>query len=272
MTRIARVYGPALKMGRTPYNTYDTFPSSVFVEASPIYQTLQVSQRIWGTRSRSSGGATITQTIDQTETATFTRTGLVNAGVSEMPQQSPVFSPGFMAGSGIYDLTNGGASLVGSESGFSVSANAVTADVLFWLPMNEVFREQSGSSGTPSFGFDGLPALPDPKRQRFYVTAPAQSFDYDFTETTTPPGTSTTVTVAISLTPPTWGGISVVTGPARFSLFGWGYSAAESVDTSAWSATKWRDYRGTYVLPAQSMVVGIWTSGTMQRQITITLS
>jgi hypothetical protein len=271
MTRIARVYGPALKMGRTPYNNFATYPADVFFEANPIYQTIEVSQRIWGARSYTAGGTTFTQTIDQTEVATFNRGTLSSSGASSIPQVSPEYFLNGGIENGIYSLENGGVGM--GESGFSVAAvEAVAANALFHLRINEVFWEENASPVIPTFDFDGYPALPDFKRQRLRISAPTQSIDYDYSETTTPPGTTATVTAPFVFSPPSWGLISSVTGPTRFSVFGWGYSAAESVDTSAWSATKWRDYRGTYVLPAQSMVVGIWTSGTMQRQITITLS
>jgi len=272
MTRIARVYGIGPKIGPLPYEQFATSPASVFFEASPIYQSIEISQRIWGTRTSTAFGPTVTQTIDQTETLTLTRTGLASVGASTPKQASPSWHPGALSDGGSYSLENGETF---AATRFSVAAVDTTlADVGFLLNGDEII-EAGPATGPllPSFFPRPGPGLPNPKQQRLWITGDvSDGFDYDFTETTTPPGTSATVTETYTLSPPAWGSSTTIPSNTRGSAFEWGYSAAESVDTSAWSATKWRDYRGTYVLPAQSMVVGIWTSGTMQRQITITLS
>lgn len=267
------MFGVGPKIGPQAYEQFATFPASVFYEACPIYEVMEISQRIWGTRSRTSGGNTITQTIDQTETLTLTRTGLSTSTTPTPRQGSPLWTPGYLAEQGSsYDLENGD---VFTAARFSVAAvEGVGPEVRFALNGDEILAA-GPATGTilPSFNQRPGPGLPNPKQQRLWVSGDVTGdFDYDFTETVSPAGTSTTVTENYTLRPPGWGSSTSIVPNTRGAAFEWGYSAAECVDTSAWSATKWRDYRGTYALPAQSMVVSPWTSGTMQRQITITLS
>lgn len=268
MSRVSRTFGPFLKYGTSNFDTFYT-DSPAIVEASPIYQEMEISMRIWGTRTGVTGlGVGVTQTIDQTEVLTLTRGAISIYPTGAPPSIGYEFQPGEMFyGQMLYGVAtdeyllsayNVGVVSVGQLSGLAFQAS-----------LHETEFNYTGVSQTPPFDGFRYASLPDPKRQQLVIV---WGEDRDFTFANTPSVPTPTETVTYFMYPPRWGGLSSVAAGQRFTRAGWGYSAAECIDTSGWSATKWRDYRGTYAMPAQSMVVSPYTSGDMQRQITVTLS
>ena len=270
MTRIAQTRGSLWNIGPLPLGTY--FSYAALMEASPIYQSMTISLRIWGTRTKTVTGVVTTQTIDQTETLIIPRIDPPSGAPLGIGQVAASPSPGDMALGGIAVF-----GVSGLPDGCEVSAAIAydytpVADGVFRLGWSEVEYNTRGSPYTPLFdsNFTGLPGLPDPKRQRLVVSG-GENRDFSFDQTVTPPGTSSTVIESRPLDPPFWGGLSAIPAGNRGGRFGWGYSASECIDTSAWTAAQWRDYRGVWAMPAIPELTG-WDSGDMQRQYTVTIA
>ena len=259
MPRTVRVFGRGPMIGPLPYNDYDTLPTSVLFEASPIYETMEISLRVWGTRSYTSAGITISQTIDQTETLTITRVAMEAGGIDSMEQNSPAPTFGRANDGGIVSFTNGGPGIPNENTSlFSCAGLNITTYPGIWLTGKDVVYG-SGS------------ALPNPKQQRL-IAGPSENRTFTFTQTATPPGTVTSPTESFILSAPSWSSLGSIPTNERDSPYVWGYGDGQDIDTSVWSDTYWRDYRDTHVFPALSLVTGLWTTGDMQQQFTVTLS
>jgi len=277
MTRVARVFGPLILMGKDGIQAAAAY--SQYFEASPIYQNVNVSLRIWGSRTINlGGGVSRTETINQTESVDFVRSAATQLGQTGMPQLEFTYPAGGPARGGP------DSSAVGIANKYGVSASIATEEITgtFFVDQAEVLWNSFNAPYTPAPG-DTFAGRINPKEQRLIVggtpsSDPVRTFVFE--QTDTPPGTPVNVNRNTTLAPPSW--FSVVAIPARGrgkrELWGYGFvsttygaSPTGLVDTSAWSATQWRDYRGTWVFPAQDLTVG-WDSGTMQQQYTVIIS
>lgn len=249
MTRVARAYGPLLNLGKFALDSASAGDALSLIEASPIYQTIEIQLRIWGSRSN----GTITDTIDQTETFVLTRDSTPGASIPDLRQQEIIREPG-TPGSRLDGY--------GIKAKLGVSGSLAFADFAPPDPDMAAFILNWGEVEV-----DGAPPYPAFKRQRIQFTGfTVSSRAFVFSRSS-----GGTVTEYYDVEPPQWLSPTIPSG-GRAESFEWGYSSAESIDTSAWSATQWRDYRGDYVFPAQSMITGFWTSGDMQRQVRVILT
>jgi hypothetical protein len=275
MSRTIRMFGPLLLMGKQGIENAASFGSTM--EASPIYQTAAITLRIWGTRTSNAFGPAVTETIDQTETVTYTR-GFAPIGITGVPQALFEHRPGGPEQQGPAPTD------IGLATKYGVSATIAMEEVggIFSVNQNEHLWNPFNFSHLPSgpFGFQGRI---NPKRQRIIGGgAPDQgpSLPFTFSRTTTPPGTTADIDRDYSLSWPQWATANSIPAYGRGELELWGYGGLSTelastgpayIDTSAWSATQWRDYRDTWIFPDLDMTAG-WDSGDMKARYTVVLS
>lgn len=277
MTRVARVFGPLILMGKDGLQNYSSY--NQYFEASPIYQNVNVSLRIWGSRTINlGGGVSRTETIDQTESVDFVRSAATQNGQTSVPQVEFVYPAGG-PGRGGPDSEGQG---ISRAYGVSASIATEQIDGTSFVDQAEVLWNSSNAPIIPNFG-DIFSGRINPKQQRVIFggvpsSNPVRTFV--FQKTDTPPGTPININRIQTLAPPAWFSAVEIPARGRGKRELWGYNKISTdygqsptgfIDTSAWSATQWRDYRGTWVFPAQDLTVG-WDSGTMQQQYTVVIS
>jgi len=277
MTRVARVFGPLILMGKDGIEAAAGY--NQYFEASPIYQNVNVSLRIWGSRTINlGGGVSRTETINQTESVDIVRSAATQLGQTGMSQLEFTYPAGGPARGGPDSFG------IGITNKYGVSASIASEEITgtFFVDQAEVLFNDKKISITPA-PYMQFKGRINPKEQRLIVggtpsSDPVRTFI--FQQTDTPPGTPVNINRPVTLAGPSWFSEIAIPPRGRGKRELWGYdfvstsygnSLLGTIDTSAWSATQWRDYRGTWVFPAQDLTVG-WDSGTMQQQYTVIIS
>lgn len=251
-------------LGRVPFfakRTEGYFSAGHSLEAAPFYSSVHVSVRIWG--SHTSGSQT--DSIDETQSITCTRIPWAWAGSSAVVGVTNLApAPG-----SITDYTDlGGGILDAHGSAWAILDNGSAP----LLDAGECYMLLDGGEVLKS-PFDipfagGNSWAPDPKNQRLKILFESQALpEYTVNRTG---GSPATYPLVVTMPDASWTADPAVLFPALgrggnafWTLFG-------SIDTSAWVAADWRDFRGVHSFPATPFAI----SGNpgFQVQATLTLS
>jgi hypothetical protein len=256
MIRTIRLFG--FRSLSLAISSQNFFQSSFGMEAPPFYSSVAISVRIWGTNTTSG----VTDSLDETQSITFTRIpwqwvgGSSQSGINNL---LPDFNGGVLeSGPGILQKYGEAWCIMNSGGVATLAEDECFIRVLG----GDVARNGSGIAIA-----GGNPYLPNAKEQRLKIDIPPSTNRiYTVNRTGGPPST---YDITVGFLAPEFIADPSVLIPAggRGALTLWGLSG--TIDATAWTAARWRDYRGAHAFPSVAFEIIGKTGFFYQATVTI---